>query len=72
MFSSTRAMKRRDLHNPSINFEAALAGQCGFTHLASGRICRLPCGHVGTCRFAVLWEGASEAHPGGDERFRRG
>jgi hypothetical protein len=41
--------QRLDLHNASIDFRAASAGQCGFTHLASGRICRLPHRHLGPC-----------------------
>jgi hypothetical protein len=63
MISSPRALERRDLHNSSINFEAALAGHCAFTHLASGRVCQLPYGHVDSCRFAVPREGASGADP---------
>jgi hypothetical protein len=41
--------RRLDLHNPSIDFAAAIAGQCGFTHLDSGRVCRLPHRHHGPC-----------------------
>jgi hypothetical protein len=59
MIRSTRALERRDLHNSSINLEAALAGHCAFTHLASGRVCRLPYGHANSCRFALSWEGPS-------------
>jgi hypothetical protein len=59
MIRSTRALERRDLHNSSINLEAALAGRCAFTHLASGRVCRLAYGHVGSCRFALSWGGPS-------------
>ena len=43
--------RRLDLHNVSINFAAANAGQCGFTHLDSGRICHLPHRHSGPCRL---------------------
>jgi hypothetical protein len=53
MISFTRARARRDLHNASINSEAALAGYCAFTHLASGRVCRFPYGHVDSCRFVL-------------------
>jgi hypothetical protein len=59
MIRSTPALERRDLHNSSINLEAALAGHCAFTHLASGRVCRLPYGHAGSCRFALSWGGPS-------------
>jgi hypothetical protein len=58
MISFTRALERRDLHNASIDFEAALAGYCAFTHLASGRVCRLPYGHDDSCRFVLPGEGA--------------
>jgi hypothetical protein len=47
--TASLAMDRRDLHNTSINFDAAIAGQCGFTHIASGRVCRLPHRHSGPC-----------------------
>jgi hypothetical protein len=43
------AQRRRDLHNTSINVAAAIAGQCGFTHVASGRVCHLPHRHPGPC-----------------------
>lgn len=49
MTRPVEAQRRMDLHNTSINFAAAVAGQCGFTHLASGRVCRLPHRHPGTC-----------------------
>jgi hypothetical protein len=40
---------RRDLHNTSTNFAAAIAGQCCFTHMSTGRMCRLPHRHTGAC-----------------------
>jgi hypothetical protein len=46
---SRQAQRRLDLHNTSIDFAAASAGQCGFTHLGSGRVCRLPHRHHGPC-----------------------
>ena len=46
-----RSRPRRDLHNASIDFAAATAGQCGVTHLPSGRICRLPHRHLGPCEL---------------------
>ena len=42
---------RLDLHNASIDFVAATAGQCGFTHLPSGGVCRLPHRHLGPCQL---------------------
>ena len=43
--------QRLDLHNASIDFAAATAGQCGFTHLPTGGICRLPHRHLGPCQL---------------------
>jgi hypothetical protein len=43
--------RRLDLRNISIDFAAASAGLCGFTHLDSGRVCRLPHGHRGPCQL---------------------
>ena len=43
--------ERLDLHNSNIDFHAALAGQCGFTHLDTGRVCRLPHRHPGPCQL---------------------
>ena len=43
--------RRLDLRNISIDFAAASAGLCGFTHLDSGRVCRLPHGHRGHCQL---------------------
>jgi hypothetical protein len=40
---------RLDLHNVSIDIVAAEAGRCGFTHLASGRVCWRPHRHPGPC-----------------------
>lgn len=42
MDDRTDVRSRLDLHNISIDFAAATAGLCGFTHLDSGRVCRLP------------------------------
>jgi hypothetical protein len=42
--------QRLDLHNASIDFAAATAGQCGFTHLPTGGICRAPHRHLGPCQ----------------------
>lgn len=44
---------RQDLHNSSTNFTVARAGYCGFTHLASGRICLRPYRHAGACQLAM-------------------
>lgn len=45
------AERRLDLHNLNVDSAAAAEGLCGFTHLASGRVCGLPFRHAGACRF---------------------
>jgi hypothetical protein len=44
---SAATHERRDLHNVSVDFAAASEGLCGFTHMPSGRVCRLPDRHAG-------------------------
>jgi hypothetical protein len=51
MDDRTDVPSRLDLHNISIDFAAASAGLCGFTHLDSGRICELPHRHHGPCQL---------------------
>ena len=46
---STGTQRRHDLHNSSIDFQAATEGLCGFTHIPTGRVCRLRCRHAGPC-----------------------
>jgi hypothetical protein len=48
------AERRRDLHNTSIDFDLAVAGRCGFTHIPSGRVCQLPDRHPGPCKLRYL------------------
>jgi hypothetical protein len=55
--------RRLDLHNSSIDFAAASAGRCGFTHLDSGRVCQLPHRHAGPCRLTDR-RGATETTAG--------
>ena len=55
------ARGRLDLHNTSIDFAAASAGRCGFTHLGSGRVCRLPHRHPGPCRLQDEGDAAERA-----------
>jgi hypothetical protein len=45
---------RKDLHNSSVRYAAAVAGRCGFTHLASGRTCVLRYRHPGPCDLAIV------------------
>lgn len=57
---------RLDLHNVSIDIVAAEAGRCGFTHLASGRVCLRPHRHPGSChpqRIVVTPTPASPLRP---------
>ena len=53
MYDQPEVLPRLDLHNVSINFVAANAGRCGFTHLDSGSVCTLPHRHPGPCRLQV-------------------
>jgi hypothetical protein len=46
------ARQRLDLHNTNIDYAAAVAGKCGFTHLDTGRVCLLPHRHVGPCAIS--------------------
>ena len=46
-----RPTARLDLHTSAIDECAAAQHQCGMRHLASGRVCRLPERHPGSCRF---------------------
>ena len=52
MDQPTDVRSRLDLHNISIDFAAASAGLCGFTHLDSGRVCQLPHRHHGHCQLS--------------------
>ena len=54
-------VRRLDLHNVSIDFAAASEGQCGFTHLDSGRICHLPHRHRGPCQLQAMTKTAERA-----------
>lgn len=56
----TRVRRARlDLHNSSIDIVAADAGRCGFTHLASGRVCLRPHRHAGPCDLEAVPTSAS-------------
>lgn len=51
MDGRTDAWRRLDFHNVSIDFAAASAGRCGFTHLDTGRVCLLPHRHRDPCQL---------------------
>ena len=53
MNDQSQVLRRLDLHNVSIDFAAATAGQCGFTHLDSGSVCHLPHRHPGPCQLRM-------------------
>jgi len=53
MYDQPEVLPRLDLHNVNIDFVAASAGRCGFTHLDSGSLCTLPRRHAGPCRLQV-------------------
>ena len=41
----------RWMHNASVDEFAASQGECAQVHLPTGRMCTLPHGHSGSCRF---------------------
>jgi len=47
------AGERLDLHNTGIDEPAAAAGRCGTIHLPTGRLCRAPARHSGSCDFVA-------------------
>ncbi|MGI8459490.1 MAG: hypothetical protein ACR2LI_15450 [Propionibacteriaceae bacterium] len=59
--NDTEVPRRLDLHNTSIDFLTAMAGRCGFTHLDTGRICRLRHGHDGPCLLLSRGEEPADA-----------
>jgi hypothetical protein len=40
-----------EMHNASVDHDAATEGCCAQVHLPSGRMCTLPRGHEGSCEF---------------------
>ena len=53
--------KRLDLHNSNIDFDAAIAGRCGVTHLQTGRVCQLPHRHQSPCQLQSRHRAAERA-----------
>jgi hypothetical protein len=56
VYSSTDANVARtantsEMHNASVDEDAAREGECAQVHLATGRMCTLPHGHEGSCEF---------------------
>jgi hypothetical protein len=59
--------ERLEVHNSHCCEEVARSGLCGFVHMASGRICKLPERHTGPCRFeAPEFTGADTIVPARD------
>jgi len=66
--SADSGSDRQDLHNASVNDEAAHAGACGQVHMATGRMCTLEQGHEGSCDFVApdqVEESLSDLRHGG-------
>lgn len=51
MTSNAHITDRQELHNVSIDEDAADAGACGQVHLPTGRTCSLPSHHSGSCNI---------------------
>ena len=45
------APDRSEMHNASVNEDAARRGACAQVHLPTGRMCTLPHSHRGSCVF---------------------
>jgi hypothetical protein len=53
-----------EMHNASVDEDAARAGECAQVHLPTGRMCTLRHGHAGSCKFiSAEAAAASLAHP---------
>jgi hypothetical protein len=46
-----RAADTSEMHNASVDEDAAKKGACAQVHLPTGRMCILPHGHKGSCDF---------------------
>ena len=46
-----RAPDTSEMHNASVNEDAARQGVCAQVHLPTGRMCTLPHGHRASCHF---------------------
>jgi hypothetical protein len=60
-----RTANTSEMHNASVDEDAARAGECGQVHLPTGRMCTLPHGHARSCEFiSAEAAAASLAHRG--------
>ena len=66
--AAPRTPDTSEMHNASVDEDAARAGGCGQIHLPTGGMCTLRHGHEGSCKF-ISAEGAhaSLAHHRVDE-----
>ena len=63
--AAKRTANTSEMHNASVDEDAAGAGECGQVHLPTGRMCTLPHGHAGSCEFiSAEAAAASLAHRG--------
>ena len=65
----TRPDDRQELHNTSIDEEAAEIGACAQVHLPTGRTCTLEHHHEGSCSFVPrdeVEESLAQYRPGSD------
>jgi hypothetical protein len=65
--ASLRPANTSEMHNASVDEDAARAGECAQVHLPTGRVCTLRHGHAGSCEFiSAEAAAASLAHPESD------
>ena len=50
-FASHRIPNTSEMHNASVDEDAAREGECAQVHLPTGRTCTLPHGHERSCEF---------------------
>ena len=49
--TAARTAETPEMHNASVDEDAARQGACAQVHLPTGRMCILPHGHPGSCDF---------------------
>src|SRR5665647_3077934 len=59
--AAKRTANTSEMHNASVDEDAARAGECGQVHLPTGRMCTLPHGHAGSCEFISAEAAAASA-----------
>lgn len=51
LYGMTPPPERLDLHNSEVDELTARSNLCGYQDLRTGRVCKLPARHTGSCRF---------------------